>query len=79
MSTTRIARLQLAIWILIYGGLFAAILGFALQRGGAAWGWVLVGGGLLAVAVGVVLIVVRSRLPDTPHPGAVPIASLEEP
>ena len=80
MSTLKtIARLQSSIWILIYGGLFAAILGFALQRGGDAWGWVMVGGGMLAVAVGAALIVVRSRLPDTPQPGAVPIASLEEP
>ena len=79
MNPKSIARLQTAIWILIYGGLFAAILGYALQRGGDAWGWGLVGGGLLGVAVGIVLIVVRSRLPDTPQPGAMPIASLEEP
>ena len=79
MNPKSIARLQLAIWILIYGGLFLAILGYALQRGGDAWGWGLVGGGLLGAAVGVALIVVRSRLPDTPHTGAIPIASLEEP
>lgn len=59
------ARLDRLIWILIYGGLFAAVLGYASRPSAAATGWTLmvVGGSLSAV--GVVLVWVRSRMgPD---------------
>jgi hypothetical protein len=60
------ARLEKWIWILIYGGLFAFILGIATGRTDTALGWsIAVPGGIVAV-VGFVLIYVRSRLPNTP-------------
>lgn len=60
------ARLEKWIWILIYGGLFAFILGIATGRTDATLGWsIAVPGGIVAV-VGFVLIYVRSRLPNTP-------------
>lgn len=56
------ARLEKWIWILIYGGLFAVILGIAIGRAEPAIGWSMAVPGALATAVGVVLIYVRSRL-----------------
>jgi len=57
-----IARLQLLIWALIYGGLLTLVLGLSVQRMDDALGWsMLVGGGVVA-ALGFALIYVRSRL-----------------
>ena len=56
------ARIDSLVWLLIYGGLFGICLGFALERGGQAYGWGVVGVGAAAAAVGAVLIWVRSRL-----------------
>lgn len=58
------ARLEKWIWILIYGGLFLFILGIATGRTEAVTGWLLAAPGAIAVAVGVVLIYVRSRFND---------------
>ncbi len=55
-------RLQKLVWVLIYGGLLALILGIATARTDAALGWTLIVGGGVLAAVGVVLIVVRARL-----------------
>lgn len=66
----RPARLEALVWVLIYGGLFGASLGFALHRRGAAFGWALVVAGAIAVVCGVVLIWVRSRLRDSGTTGA---------
>lgn len=60
------ARVEVWVWVLIFGGLLAVGLGIALLQGGAAWGWRVVAGGGLAAAIGVVLIWVRSRMPDDP-------------
>ena len=49
------------IWVLSYGGLLVAGLGWALTGDAALHGGLLVVIGLVAVAAGVVLIVVRSR------------------
>ncbi len=57
-------RFELAIWVLVYGGMGLASLGFAGQRQGASFGWPTVVIGSIAVAVGLVLIWVRSRMPD---------------
>ena len=67
-SARTLQRLQVLIWVLIYGGLLTLVLGIATQRAGeAATGWLLVAGGGAAAAVGVALIAVRSRLrTDTP-------------
>lgn len=57
------AALETWIWVLLYGGLLAVSLGvFVLLRGGVL-GWPLVGLGVLAVVLGLVFIVVRSRMP----------------
>ncbi len=57
-----IARLQQLIWVLIYGGLLALVLGLSLQRMDDALGWSLVAGGGIVAALGFALIYVRSRL-----------------
>jgi hypothetical protein len=62
------ARLEAWIWVLIYGGLFALILGIATGRSDEALGWALAIPGAVLAVVGAVLIYVRSRLDehDTP-------------
>jgi hypothetical protein len=57
------ARLEVLIWVLIYGGLLAVCLGLFVQRGSAALGLAIIGGGGATSAVGVFLIWVRSRRP----------------
>jgi hypothetical protein len=69
-SARTLARLDALAWTLIYGGLFALVLGIASHDETAIGGWSLSVLGGLATIVGVVLIVVRSRLPETPPPGA---------
>ena len=66
MPMTRLkARLDVLIWVLIFGGWFAIALGLASRATAPATGWSLMVGGATATAVGVVLIWVRSRLgPD---------------
>lgn len=59
MSTQRVETL---IWALIYGGLLAACLGWFLSPVRGPWGELLTTGGFITAAVGVVLIVVRSRM-----------------
>ena len=58
------ARLEKWIWILIYTGLFVAVLGIATARTDAVIGWSLIVPGAVAAIVGIVLIYVRSRLKD---------------
>ncbi|MDB5873574.1 MAG: hypothetical protein JWQ07_3016 [Ramlibacter sp.] len=61
-SPKAIAWIERLIWILIYGGLFAIILGVVARPHIAALGWsLMVFGGCVAVA-GAVLIWVRSRI-----------------
>ena len=66
MPMTRLkARLDVLIWVLIFGGLFAAVLGFASREVAPATGWALMVTGGCVAGAGVVLIWVRSRLgPD---------------
>ncbi|MCJ0763276.1 hypothetical protein [Variovorax terrae] len=61
-SPRALARLQKLIWILIYGGLLAAVLGLATEREDDALGWSLVVAGSVVAAAGFTLIWVRSRL-----------------
>ena len=71
MATPRaLARLDNLIWTLIFGGLFTLVLGIASHDETAIGGWSLSVLGSLAAAAGVVLIYVRSRLRETPEPGA---------
>jgi hypothetical protein len=57
-------RLEVLIWVLIYGGLLAVCLGLFVQRGNDPLGWSIVVGGGVASAIGVLLIWVRSRRPN---------------
>jgi hypothetical protein len=61
-SAKAIAWIERLIWILIYIGLFAVVLGLATLSRSPAAGWSLVAVGSLLVAGGVVLVWVRSRL-----------------
>lgn len=69
MPTARaLQRLHTLIWVLIYGGLFALVLGIATSRAGdGALGWGLMVGGSVAAGAGVVLIALRARLGDGAH------------
>ena len=68
MSTRRaLARLESLVWVLIYGGLFAIVLGIASHDETAIGGWSLSVLGALATIAGVVLIFVRSRLREDPE------------
>ncbi len=57
-------RLESLIWVLIYGGLLSAALGWFLSPLRGPWGELLITAGLGAAVAGVVLIVVRSRAKD---------------
>ncbi len=59
------ARLDALVWTLVFGGLLVVGLGIALQRQGAGYGWGVVVAGAVLVAAGVVLVWVRSRVPDS--------------
>jgi hypothetical protein len=61
-SLLALKRVQQLVWVLIYGGLLALVLGLSVQRTDDALGWSLVAGGALVALVGVVLIFVRSRM-----------------
>jgi polyferredoxin len=58
----RLLRIERWTWVLIYGGLLASVLSHFMPANPEGGLSSLLAGGLLAVAVGVVLIVVRSRL-----------------
>ena len=71
MASPRVlARLDALAWILIYGGLFALVLGIASHDEAVIAGWSLSVLGIVAAIAGVVLIVVRSRLREPPASGA---------
>jgi hypothetical protein len=57
-----LARLDTLAWILIYGGLFALVLGIASHGHTKVGGWSLSVLGIVATVAGVVLIVVRARM-----------------
>ena len=61
-SPRTLARLDALAWTLIYGGLFALVLGIASRQETVIGGWSLSVLGTLAAIAGVVLIVVRARL-----------------
>jgi len=65
-SARALKRLDALVWALIFGGLFLLILGMASHDRAAIAGWSLTAVGGIAAAAGVVLIYVRSRLPEPP-------------
>ena len=68
-SPRTLARLDKFAWLLIYGGLFALVLGIASHGHTVIGGWSLSVLGTVAAVAGVVLIIVRARLGEPP-PGA---------
>jgi hypothetical protein len=65
-SQRLLARLDALAWTLIYGGLFVLVLGIASHDETAIGGWSLSVLGTLATVAGIVVLVVRSRLPEKP-------------
>ena len=63
MST--IARIQKWTWILIFLGIVLVSLGLSVQRSDAALGWGITLPGAALIAIGIVLIWIRSRIKDT--------------
>ncbi len=63
-----VARVEVLVWVLIYGGLLSAGLGIALERGGQGFGWGVAIGGATAALAGMVLIWIRSRMSDSAEP-----------
>jgi hypothetical protein len=61
-TATTIARVERLVWILIYGGMLCAVLGFAVRDTAGDAGGALVVAGAIAAIVGVVLIFVRARM-----------------
>jgi len=57
---------QRLVWIYIYGGLLAIVLGIFLARTDLTLARVIQSVGAVFVVIGVVLIYVRSRLKETP-------------
>ena len=58
------STLETWVWVLIYGGLLVLSLGVFVSRRDAAFGGTLEVAGGISVAVGVVLIFVRSRIKE---------------
>ena len=69
-SARAIAWVDRVVWILVYGGCFALILGVATGGNHRVAGWSLGVLGGFAIAGGVVLLWVRSRLHEAPAGGA---------
>lgn len=69
-TSKTLARLDALVWILIYGGLFAIVIGVASHGEANVAGWSLVAVGGVAAVAGIVLIFVRARLRERPEPGA---------
>ena len=57
-------RIETWVWVLIYGGLLVCGLGVALSRGGLDYGPAVSVIGIVFAVAGVVLVYVRSRMPD---------------
>ena len=59
-------RVEVLVWVLIYGGLLVFGLGVALSRGGFDYGRSFSVVGIALAIAGVVLVWVRSRMNDRP-------------
>ena len=62
MTTSAASRVEVWVWVLVYGGLILFGLGVSTQRSDAAIGWLLIVAGIAATVVGGVLVWVRSRM-----------------
>ena len=57
-----VKRIETLTWVLIFGGLIAACLGWFMVPIRGPLGELLIGGGAVAAAIGVVLVVVRAKM-----------------
>ena len=64
MGSRAASRIETWIWVLVYLGLILLGLGLSVQRSDAALGWTIAAVGSGAVAIGIVLIWLRSRMKD---------------
>lgn len=64
LKSKRWARMEAAVWFAVYGGLLLCVVGISAGQMSTALGWSLAAAGACLVAVGLVLIVIRSKLPD---------------
>ena len=64
MPSGRIARWT---WGLIFGGMLVLAVGLTVRGADTTLGWLLIAGSGLAIAVGVILIWVRSTMKDSPE------------
>jgi hypothetical protein len=69
-SAKTVAWIEALAWIALYAGLFAIVLGIVTGGVHVIAGWSLGVLGAISVAAGIVLIIVRSRLPAEPPGGA---------
>ncbi len=60
------AALGKLIWVLIYGGLLAFVLGLVMQKTDGSLGWPIAITGAAVAVVGAVLVFVRSRRSNAP-------------
>lgn len=61
-SNLRLARIETAIWVLIYGGLLAVVVGFFMARRQDGGSTLLIAAGAVLVVIGAALVYVRSRM-----------------
>jgi cyanate permease len=54
-------KIDILIWVCIYGGLLSIVCGFALDDVSETTAWILGIGGSLVTALGVILIYIRSK------------------
>ena len=61
-TNLRLARLETAIWVLIYGGLLCLMVGVFMSQAEDGSGFEMMVGGVFSAVVGAGLIYLRSRL-----------------
>ena len=61
------ARVEVWVWVLIYGGLFLLAIGVALARAGKPYAWGVIIAGCIVAIAGAALVWVRSRMADGPR------------
>jgi xanthine/uracil/vitamin C permease (AzgA family) len=62
------ARVGALTWVLIFGGVLMLALGLVVSRNDAALGWGIAAVSIAAIAIGVLLIWLRSRMEKTGGP-----------
>jgi ABC-type nickel/cobalt efflux system permease component RcnA len=55
------ALLEKLVWVFVYGGILIMFVGLFIKRADTALGWLSISSGALLVAVGVLMIWIRSR------------------